>query len=72
MKVNNDANVAGFAESIVGSAKDCESVFYITVFTGIGGASILDKKIINGAHSQAGKIYNMINEDNYSRVGTNR
>lgn len=73
VKVNNDANVAGLAESIIGSAKDCESVFYITVSTGVGGALILDKKIINGAHSQAGEIYNMIiNEDKYSHAGTNK
>ena len=73
VKVNNDANVAGLAESLVGSAKDCESVFYITVSTGVGGALILDKKIINGAHSQAAEIYNMIiNEDKYSHAGTNK
>lgn len=73
VKVNNDANVAGLAESIIGSAKDCESVVYITVSTGVGGALILDKKIINGAHSQAGEIYNMIiNEDTYSHAGTNK
>lgn len=73
VKVNNDANVAGLAESLVGSAKECESVFYITVSTGVGGALILDKKIINGAHSQAGEIYNMIiNEDKFSHVGLNK
>lgn len=73
VKVNNDANAAGLAESIVGSAKDCESVFYITVSTGVGGALILDKKIINGAHSQAAEIYNMIiNEDEYSHAGLNK
>ncbi len=48
-------------------------MFYITVSTGVGGALILDKKIINGAHSQAGEIYNMIiNEDKYSHAGTNK
>jgi len=73
VKVNNDANVAGLAESIVGSAKECELVFYITVSTGVGGALILNNKIINGAHSQAGEIYNMvINEDRYSHAGTNK
>lgn len=51
VQVNNDANVAGLAESLVGSAKECQSVFYITVSTGVGGALIIDKKIINGAHS---------------------
>ncbi|EHI97776.1 N-acylmannosamine kinase [Clostridium sp. DL-VIII] len=73
VNVNNDANVAGLAESIVGSAKECTSVFYITISTGVGGAFILDKKIINGAHSQTGEIYNMIiNEDNYSQGGLNK
>lgn len=73
VQVNNDANVAGLAESLVGSAKECESVFYITVSTGVGGALILDKKIINGAHSQTAEIYNMIiNEDQYSHVGLNK
>jgi len=73
VQVNNDANVAGLAESLVGSAKECESVFYITVSTGVGGALILDKKIINGSHSQTAEIYNMIiNEDKYSHVGLNK
>lgn len=73
VQVNNDANVAGLAESLVGSAKECESVFYITVSTGVGGALIIDKKIINGAHSQTAEIYNMIiNEDEYSHAGTNK
>ncbi|AGF59014.1 glucokinase [Clostridium saccharoperbutylacetonicum] len=73
VKVNNDANVAGLAESLVGSAKNCESVFYITVSTGVGGALILENKIINGAHSQTAEIYNMIiNEDRYSHSGANK
>lgn len=73
VKVNNDANVAGYAEALVGSARDCESVFYITVSTGVGGALIMDKKIINGAHSETGEIHNMIiNEDKYSHSGLNK
>ena len=54
-EVNNDANVAGLAEAIIGSAKGAESVFYITVSTGVGGAFIIDNKIIN--------------EDKYSHSG---
>lgn len=73
VKVNNDANVAGLAEAVVGSAKEAESVFYITISTGVGGGLILDKKIINGAHSQAAEIYNMIiNEDEYVQPGLNK
>lgn len=69
-EVNNDANVAGLAEAIIGSAKGAESVFYITVSTGVGGAFIIDNKIINGANSFAGEICNLIiNEDKYSHSG---
>ena len=69
-EVNNDANVAGLAEAVIGSAKGAESVFYITVSTGVGGAFIIDNKIINGANSFAGEICNLIiNEDKYSHSG---
>lgn len=71
--VNNDANVAGFAEAVSGCAKEAESVFYITISTGVGGGLILDKKIVNGAHSQCAEIYNMIiNEDEYVQPGLNK
>lgn len=73
VKVNNDANVAGLAEAVVGAAKEADSVFYITISTGVGGGLILDKKIINGAHSQTAEIYNMIiNEDDYMQPGLNK
>lgn len=69
-EVNNDANVAGLAEAVIGVAKEAESVFYITVSTGVGGALIIDNKIINGANSFAGEICNLIiNEDKYSHSG---
>ena len=38
--VNNDANVAGYGEAMVGVAKECESVYYITLSTGVGGGFI--------------------------------
>lgn len=73
VQVNNDANVAGLAEAVVGAAKDADSVFYITISTGVGGGLILDKRIVNGAHSQAAEIYNMIiNEDEYIQPGLNK
>ncbi|MDV4150723.1 ROK family protein [Clostridium sp. AL.422] len=69
-EVNNDANVAGLAEAMIGVAKGAESTFYITVSTGVGGALIIDNKIINGANSFAGEICNLIiNEDKYSHSG---
>lgn len=69
-EVNNDANVAGLAEAIIGSAKGAESVFFITVSTGVGGALIINNKIVNGANSAAAELCNLIiNEDKYSHAG---
>lgn len=71
-KLNNDANVAGLAEAIYGAGKGYESVFFITISTGIGGAYILNNKIIVGANSAAAEINNIIiNEDKYSHNGLN-
>lgn len=70
IRVNNDANVAGLAEAMIGCAKGTESVFYITVSTGVGGALIINNKIVNGANSFAGEICNLIiNEDKHSHSG---
>lgn len=58
--LNNDANVAGLSEAIYGAGKGYENVFYITISTGIGGASIINGEIVSGANSNAGELYNMI------------
>ena len=62
--LNNDANVAGLAEAVAGSGVGSESVYYMTVSTGIGGAFIIDKQLFNGANGYAGEIGNMIIEPN--------
>lgn len=70
--LNNDANVAGLAEAMLGAGKGYESVFFFTVSTGVGGAYIYQGKLVNGANSTAAEIYNLIvNEDSYSHRGVN-
>lgn len=54
-KVENDANAAGMAEVIWGSAKGHKQVFYVTVSTGIGTAIIVDGKIYHGKSGMAGE-----------------
>lgn len=67
---NNDANIAGLAEAMIGVAKGAESVFFMTVSTGVGGALIIENKVINGFNSLAGEVCNLIiNEDKYSHSG---
>ena len=70
--LNNDANCAGLAEAKLGAGKNFSSVFYITVSTGIGGAFIYKGEMVNGAHSSAAEVYNLIVcDDAYSRKGAN-
>ena len=70
--LNNDANCAGLAEARLGAGKGFKSVFYITVSTGIGGAYVYKGGLVNGAHSSAAEVYNLIVcEDSYSHHGAN-
>ena len=57
--VENDARVAGLAETRLGAAKGFRYVFYITVSTGIGSAIIIDGKIYHGADGAAGEFGQM-------------
>jgi glucokinase len=70
--LNNDANCAGLAEACFGAGKGRESVFYITVSTGIGGAYVYRGELVNGAHFSAAEVYNLIVcEDCYCHKGAN-
>ena len=59
VKVENDARVAGLAETRLGAAKGYSHVFYITVSTGIGAAIITNGKIYHGADGAAGEFGQM-------------
>ena len=58
--LDNDANVAGLAEAVLGAGKGYDTVFYITHSTGIGGALIINQKIHSGHKGYAGEIANVI------------
>lgn len=62
--LENDANVAGLAEALNGAGKGKDIVYYITHSTGIGGALIVNGKIISGQMGFAGEIGNIIVKDN--------
>lgn len=47
--VDNDANVAGLAEAVLGAGKDYDNVFYMNIGSGIGGALIQGRQIFHGA-----------------------
>ena len=58
--LDNDANVAGLAEAILGAGKGYPTCYFITVSTGIGGAFIVDGKLVSGGRGHAGEIGNII------------
>lgn len=58
--LQNDANAAALAEAKFGAGRHVDSVFYVTVSTGIGGGFVHKQNLISGAHGSAGEIGNMI------------
>lgn len=62
--MENDANVAGLAEALKGAGENKDIVYYITHSTGIGGALIINGKIVSGKSGFAGEIGNIIVKEN--------
>lgn len=54
--MDNDANCGGLGETVFGAAQGYDSVVYVNVGTGIGGAVLLGGRVHHGAHSTAGEI----------------
>jgi len=54
--VDNDANVAALGEWRFGAGQGRDSVFYVTVSTGVGGGWVLGGRIWSGADGMAGEI----------------
>ena len=70
--LDNDANVAGLAEAMRGAGAGYESVVFIGISTGLGGAYVYKGEVIHGAHSCGAEFYNMIvNDDTYCHKGAN-
>ncbi len=66
--LENDGNVAGLGEAVLGAGKGKNSVYYVTISTGIGGAFIVNQKVISGKNGHAGEIGNLIIDRNRSKV----
>ncbi|MBR3228241.1 MAG: ROK family protein [Erysipelotrichaceae bacterium] len=65
--LDNDANMAGLAEAVLGAGKGMPIVFYITQSTGIGGALIVDGRVVSGQTGFAGEVGNIIVKDGCKR-----
>lgn len=65
--IENDATVAGLAESLFGSTKNVPNSVFLTIGTGIGGGIIINNKIYSGSHFAGSEIGHMIIGDNFYR-----
>ena len=58
--VDNDATVAGLAESVKGVSAGTQSSVFITLGTGVGGGVVINGKVFSGAHGVATEIGHMV------------
>ena len=57
--INNDATVAGLAESVAGVSSSVKNSVFVTLGTGVGGGVVLDGKVFMGPHGIASEIGHM-------------
>lgn len=57
--IDNDATVAGYAESIVGVSKGCSSSVFLTLGTGVGAGIVIDGRPWSGAHGVGSELGHM-------------
>jgi glucokinase len=58
--VDNDANVAAWAEARFGAGAGSDDLVLVTVGTGIGGGLVLDGHLYHGEHGFAGELGHLI------------
>ncbi|MHB1394204.1 MAG: ROK family protein [Clostridia bacterium] len=63
--IENDATVAGLAESLFGSTRNVANSVFITIGTGIGSGIIINHKVYSGSHFAGSEIGHMIIGDNF-------
>ena len=54
--LDRDTNVAALGEMAFGAARDCEDFIYLTVSTGVGGAIVIEGRILHGPDGTAGEL----------------
>jgi glucokinase len=64
VRVDNDANVAALGEWRFGAGRGYDSLFYVTVSTGVGGGWVLNGRSWRGHEGLAGEIGHMVVDPN--------
>ncbi len=57
--VENDANAAGWAEFRFGVGRDVSDMLLLTIGTGLGGALVVDGRLVRGAYGVAAEVGHM-------------
>ena len=57
--IDNDATVAGLAESVAGVSRGASSSVFMTLGTGVGGGIVINGKVWSGAHGIGSEIGHM-------------
>lgn len=65
--MDNDVKVAALGEAVLGGGKGYPIVYYVTISTGIGGALVVDNKVISGQNGHAGEIGNICIDRNRNK-----
>lgn len=69
--VENDVNCAALGEFFGGAGKGTHSMACLTIGTGIGGALIIDGKVLHGFSNSAGEIgYMMVNGEHIQDIAS--
>ena len=58
--VDNDATVAGLAESVKGVSAGTKDSLFVTLGTGVGGGVIMNGRVFSGSHGVASEIGHMV------------
>lgn len=58
--VDNDATVAGLAETVSGVSAGLSNSVFVTLGTGVGGGVVINGKVFSGAHGVASEIGHMV------------
>ena len=69
VRLENDANVGALGEAVYGTGAGYQSIFYLTISTGIGSGLVIDGRIFGGHRGIAGEVYAVEPGHFYGRNG---